>query len=379
MNKSIKVVFMLGIIINIITLSAMCIGLCFSLLPILRFHQKSNIAESYLIVIVIFLPLLYSFLSVSNIVLGNIYLYYMLAILVYTYIDSRVGNIYFLLSSLVIVGYLSILQQQFSLSFAMLVIANSVLTWLLTMLINLLKINQSIKVVLCVIFMLIFETLFCGYVSQNGAHDFNGNVVSVISAILVLTAVHYFNKYLTQRQMDIDELIRQANNDELTGFFNLHHLQQNFSSKIFKEETLAIIMVDLDYFKSINDKYGHTVGNNVLVFFSEKLNYFLEGKIGIENFELYRYGGEEFVVTIKKTVLVDNLVDLFEELQEFIAKLEIENSDEKLSFSAGIAYLENHAYDALRTFESADHLLYLAKETGKKQTRFESREGYQLF
>lgn len=374
MNKSTKVVVMSGLIIGIITLSAMCIGLCFSLLPILQFHQKSNLAESYLIIIVIFLPLSYSLLSVSNIVLGNIYLYYMLAILVYTYIDSRVGNIYFLLSSIVIVGYLSILQQHFSLSLAMLVIANGLLTWLLTMLINLLKINQLIKSILCVVTMLIFETLFCGYVSQKGAHDFNGSIVSVISAILVLTAVHYFNKYLTQRQLDIDKLVHQANNDELTGYFNLHHLQQNFSSKIFKEETLALIMVDLDYFKLINDKYGHTVGNNVLVFFSEKLNCFLEKTLGIGNFELYRYGGEEFVVTIKKTVLVDNLVDIFEELQEFIAKLEIENSDEKLSFSAGIAYLENHAYDALRTFESADHLLYLAKEAGKKQTRFENRK-----
>lgn len=338
------------------------------------FSSKNNVLESYGIII-IFLPLLYSLLSVSSLMLGSIYLYYLLAILVYIYIGEQVGRLYFLLSSVVIIGYLTILQQHFSLVLALLVIANGILTSLSTFAINFLKLSTTFKAVLSVSAMLGFEQLFGGYVSKNNAHGIYGIILSIASASLVLMAVHYFEHYLTERQLLIHHLTQQANNDELTGFFNLYHLQQSFNSDIFKETVWALVMIDLDYFKSINDKYGHNVGNNVLITFSQQLKIFLDQKLGGQDFELYRYGGEEFVVIIKKGALDSEILQIFEELQIFITTIDIAQLDENLSFSAGIAYLENHAYDPLRTFEAADQLLYVAKEAGKKQIRSEYLSG----
>lgn len=359
------------LIIDIVTISALCIGLCFSLFPILRFQQNNNIIGRYGVVVFIFMPLLYTLLSFSRITLGSVYLYYLLAILVYIYIGKQVGQLYFMLSSLVIIVYLTILQQDFSMLLTALVIANGILAATSTFIINYLGVSKIFKAVLSVIIMLLLEQLFCGYVSSTNAHNMNGDILSVVSASIVLMAVHYFDRYLTQRENTINDLIKQANNDELTGLFNLYRLQQNFNSELFKQTTFALVIMDLDHFKAINDNHGHGFGNNVLITFSKKVTWFLETKVGSDFFELYRYGGEEFVILIKKQIPERILINIFDDLQACIHQVDIPGLNQNLSFSAGIAYLEPHAYDPLRTFESADQLLYRAKKSGKKHIRSE--------
>ncbi len=132
-------------------------------------------------------------------------------------------------------------------------------------------------------------------------------------------------------------------------------------------------MIDLDYFKIVNDQYGHSMGNQVLVTFSQHLHQGLKLELGEDNFELYRYGGEEFVVTIK-TLKEKSMVALFDMLQTSISNVDITSLDQKLSFSAGIAYLANHDFDPVKTFDIADKLLYVAKTSGREQTRIEKLE-----
>lgn len=363
---------MYTMIVDIMTLSAMCIGLCFSLIPILRFHEKSDGAEGYILVTTIFLPLLYSLLSVSKLTLNSIHLYFLLAILVYVYNGKNLGRLYFLLSSLVIISYLSMLQKSVSIDLIMYALLNGSLTYLTTWIIGFFQVKKVIRGFFSLTSMWLFEMIF-GLINPNiGPQTTSGYFIDIISAILVLIAVHYFDRYLDKKQEIINELTWQANSDELTQFYNLYRLHKNFDSEQFNQKMLAIAIIDLDYFKAVNDRYGHNMGNQVLIIFSKHIHQYLAEKISRENFDLYRYGGEEFVVTIRSIGNAD-MDSLFEGLQSCVNAITINKLNEVLSFSGGIAYFGNHEKDPLMTFEFADKLLYLAKKAGRKQTCIESQ------
>ena len=129
--------------------------------------------------------------------------------------------------------------------------------------------------------------------------------------------------------------------------------------------------MDLDYFKRINDHYGHSVGHDALIMFSKQIHQNLIAQLGVKNFELYRYGGEEFVVTIKR--LPDKtMAQVFADLQASVAAVKVEQVPDNLSFSAGVAYLANHTDGPVKTLEAADQLLYQAKHAGRGQTMIEA-------
>lgn len=96
--------------------------------------------------------------------------------------------------------------------------------------------------------------------------------------------MHGFSRYVTQRVAEMDAITLRANKDELTQFYNLYYLYQDFGAQQFNQETLAIAILDLDYFKRINDQYGHSVGNDALIMFSKQIHQNLIAQLGVKNF-----------------------------------------------------------------------------------------------
>ncbi|CCF26207.1 GGDEF domain-containing protein [Leuconostoc citreum] len=320
------------VIISTLILSTMVIGLGIKLLTILNFLERPNTLVWQLITVVVFLPSIYSLLSVSKLVFGNIYLYYLLAILVFYYISPAIGSLYFVLTPIVIILYLDmILQKPLPIDIPLLVFASGFLNYGATWLISFLKKPAIVKVSLAAVVMLVLERLFGYFLPAYGLHTAQGIFIATMSAIFFIIAVDRFNRSLIERKEDVDDLTLQANKDELTQFYNLYHLNKDFSSRQLNRQTLAIAVIDLDYFKTVNDQHGHSMGNQVLVTFSQHLHQCLTRELGENNFELYRYGGEEFVVTIKT--------------------------------------LKEKSMEAL--FDIADKLLYVAKTSGREQTRIE--------
>lgn len=182
--------------------------------------------------------------------------------------------------------------------------------------------------------------------------------------------MHGFSRYVTQRVAEMDAITLRANKDELTQFYNLYYLYQDFGAQQFNQGTLAIAILDLDYFKRINDQYGHSVGNDALIMFSKQIHQNLIAQLGVKNFELYRYGGEEFVVAIK-TLPDKTMAHVFDDLQAAMACVKVDQVPNNLSFSAGVAYLANHTDGPVKTLEAADQLLYQAKHAGRGQTTIE--------
>lgn len=155
----------------------------------------------------------------------------------------------------------------------------------------------------------------------------------------------------------------QANRDYLTSLYNRRYFCGQGEVLLNKAKSskseLALAAIDIDYFKSVNDNYGHEVGDYILRLFAGELNNFLG------RFLVSRIGGEEFCILVSglSNDKVVNLVDGFR--QHFSSQL-IDVNDEdtlKISFSAGITNIKMENINSM--LNRADEYLYRAKEAGR--------------
>ncbi|HWJ79861.1 MAG TPA: diguanylate cyclase, partial [Niallia sp.] len=127
------------------------------------------------------------------------------------------------------------------------------------------------------------------------------------------------------------------------------------------KETGTLAILDIDYFKKINDTYGHITGDNVLKTFANFL------KENIRNTDmLFRYGGEEFVILFQRA----NGIEIMEVLNRMLKRFSQKVFDEdgktfSLTFSAGIYEIESRHVPLIKAIEAADNALYDAKEKGR--------------
>lgn len=171
---------------------------------------------------------------------------------------------------------------------------------------------------------------------------------------------------ITERKEYEQSLIRLASTDQLTGLANRHHFFSLSSSLQARArrfgEPLAVLMMDLDHFKSINDSHGHDAGDLVLVTFAEMCR-----GIFRESDVVARMGGEEFAVLLPATDLAGGL-QVAERLRERVADyLLFPRSGEPIHFtvSIGVAELEPEEADLEHALMRADRALYHAKRTGR--------------
>lgn len=167
--------------------------------------------------------------------------------------------------------------------------------------------------------------------------------------------------------------LSMALTDSLTGLYNRRYLEVHLQKLLHKNQQsnkpLAILMVDIDNFKSVNDTYGHAVGDQILKVFAERL------KDGLRSFDLVaRMGGEEFVV-ILPDVSHDLAYIVAERLRSSIADTPIPCAapDGQLAITTSIGgAIINSNTDMLLTLDRADKQLYEAKESGRNRTFFET-------
>jgi diguanylate cyclase (GGDEF)-like protein len=150
--------------------------------------------------------------------------------------------------------------------------------------------------------------------------------------------------------------------DALTGIMNrraiLDELSKRMNRHIYNFKHLSIIMIDIDDFKLINDKFGHLMGDKVLVEIAQKINEVIRGFDTVG-----RYGGEEFLVILPNTDL-DNAYKASERIRLNIEKTLFENVGE-ITISAGYVEYKNESMDEL--IDLADQNLYKAKNAGKNR------------
>jgi diguanylate cyclase (GGDEF)-like protein len=164
-----------------------------------------------------------------------------------------------------------------------------------------------------------------------------------------------------------NEASKRAVTDELTGLYNRRYLDSALESYFQTARTsgkpLTLIMVDLDYFREINNLYGHETGDKAIIEVADTFKKHLR-----EQDSMARYGGDEFTVILRDTEQKDAF-DLAENIRMDIKKLtllkKLGASINTMSLSMGMASFPKNADNLPDLKKKADQALYKAKENGR--------------
>jgi len=158
------------------------------------------------------------------------------------------------------------------------------------------------------------------------------------------------------------EARKEAETDALTGLYNQRYFHETLRREVLRaqryERNLALILFDVDDFKSINDKIGHLAGDRVLAQAADRL------REAVRSVDVAcRIGGDEFAVILPESSSVD-ADQLYRRVQSSMRGTTLGTDEERLRLSAGIAEIQ-HGDTAAGIFERADAALYRAKDLGK--------------
>jgi len=171
---------------------------------------------------------------------------------------------------------------------------------------------------------------------------------------------------VTSRANRYRGLKKLTDRDSLTGLLNhtniLRNLEREMSVASRTQQPVAFAMVDIDHFKSVNDTYGHVVGDQVIL----KVTHLIRNRLRRVDY-VGRYGGEEFAVVMPNTDAAA-AKEVMDKLREAAHELEhkAEQGTFHVTFSCGIATCPPHS-NVLDVTEAADGALYKAKHAGRNQ------------
>lgn len=171
--------------------------------------------------------------------------------------------------------------------------------------------------------------------------------------------------YLIYINLENYNLKLMATTDKLTGTLTRKYFDDKFDYIISKAKVasniFSVLMLDLDRFKKINDRYGHRKGDEVLSYIGHVI------KSTIRSTDIVaRYGGEEFIIITKNTTEED-AINVAEKIRNNIKSLKIQGIDYPITVSIGISLFPQHSQFKEDLIEKADQALYLAKETGRNK------------
>lgn len=178
---------------------------------------------------------------------------------------------------------------------------------------------------------------------------------------------------LTESSKSVEELLSSMNEkvikDELTGLYNRRYINERLPvdidySKISKM-SLSIIMADIDFFKRVNDKYGHVIGDKVLIDFS---NLILKSVINNSDW-VGRFGGEEFIIVLNNTELKD-AYEVAEKIRKLVENTTLVYDNIKMNITAsfGVYSIRDNDVSISDLLSKADKNLYKAKISGRNRT-----------
>ncbi|QIL86432.1 GGDEF domain-containing protein [Vibrio sp. HDW18] len=171
--------------------------------------------------------------------------------------------------------------------------------------------------------------------------------------------------YEKNRRKIEDSLLYLASRDALTGAHNRLSLATSFQhfEQVSQDTSLYLLVIDLDFFKAINDQHGHDTGDKVLVETTDLLTQM----VGDHN--LYRIGGEEFCVTLFDQSL-EQAERICERLRTMISQHSFTAGDVPIQVTISIGVCQYHLGDKLNDLlKLADIELYRAKQAGRNQVR----------
>ena len=273
---------------------------------------------------------------------------------------------------------------------------SSIITGLVASLFRLFYFGVSKRSILTFISMII-SSLLCAYIAKK---DFSkklkwlllvmvSNIVHIILFFLVIedskdivrviiylligtafvaTIIYFVFDHLLLAHKQVEKLKQQASIDFLTGVHNTRNFRSLYNESVEKlkesDDVFSVLMIDIDFFKKVNDTYGHPVGDQVLRDLGYVLNLFCreDGIVG-------RVGGEEFCILLEY-YSNNEAFEFAENLRKYIEKTQIIiSSKEQISIkvSIGISTYKETVPNVENMLKVADEKLYEAKNTGRNR------------
>ena len=159
-----------------------------------------------------------------------------------------------------------------------------------------------------------------------------------------------------------EKLANLAYYDPLTGLMNKHSLYERSTSIFQEERKAALLFIDIDNFKYVNDTLGHAFGDKLIVKVSERLTALLR-----EGSSLYRLSGDEFILIVDQVSDAEEVKGYaYDILSNFRKDFDSLGSNLHISLSIGIALSPEHGGDLEQLLKNADIAMYKAKEAGRK-------------
>ena len=207
-------------------------------------------------------------------------------------------------------------------------------------------------------------------------------VIKITGLDLALTIESYHGAQVQSLEQSVQSLrreggrlYRQANIDALTGVATRRHvlalLQERLQVSPPNAEPLSLIMVDVDFFKRINDHYGHTVGDSALRGIAARIKATVR-----DTDEVGRYGGEEFVAVLPDTSLTI-ACEVAERMREHVVATPIHCEGRRINVSISIGLTQAAAKESVdNLIARADGALYCAKKQGRNRAIVEQDGRY---
>lgn len=191
-------------------------------------------------------------------------------------------------------------------------------------------------------------------------------VLSLFALFTLLTILSLAYIHLKRLSEKNQELKKMATVDTLTGAYNRRKFHDVVDTKFKnKLEALSVIIFDIDFFKRVNDNYGHDIGDEVLKAIAEVVVSIID-----KERELFiRWGGEEFVILTDRDF--QEVVAIATKLREIVEKRECPKSL-KITISLGVAKAIKEEQTIKSMIKRADDALYLAKDSGRNRVVIDS-------
>jgi len=192
-------------------------------------------------------------------------------------------------------------------------------------------------------------------------------VTCALSYLLLLVALPPV--ILLQRSLMHQQLAAAARTDPKTGLLNATAWQREADAEVARAQRanapLALLLVDVDHFKRVNDSHGHLIGDEVLRALAAELRQQVR-----ESDVVGRFGGEEFTVLLPRTDDA-GAYGIAERLRTSAGRLSVAAADARINVtvSIGVALLGQHGDDLFELLAAADVALYRAKDAGRDQVR----------
>lgn len=216
----------------------------------------------------------------------------------------------------------------------------------------------------------VIGTLFLTPLDESvQVEDFYGRYIDLLASVADTISLSLSNLRLRVSLRDM------AIQDALTGLYNRRYMQESLEREIERahrqQHPIAVVMMDVDWFKKLNDTYGHDAGDLMLKRIADQLKRFRSG-IDV----VCRYGGEEFLLLIPEiapSVLEQRLQTLLKDIESMrvnFAGKELPST----TVSMGVAYYPDDSPDPSNLIRLADSALYRAKKNGRNRVEWSSRE-----